>query len=238
MEHTTTTTFPTGGDSITLTLDQLEMMNTMNGESPLLAELGDIETAWRDRQKELTAERLQWANDTVYEHIRKHVTGTSATIRDMLVGAALLADRSVEMTASVFSYNTVVFHQGKDRTASVPPRWEHVVCEQYEQVRVHQVFQDTDILMRLSAMFGSKFEVSTLLSPIAGAVTKDFTPMRCYVNLTFHPEGVHPGLLREMLAVHDRYSDYLPHPCGRIVTGPQPEDEEDDEGERYYRGHD
>lgn len=234
----TTATISTGGDSITLTMDQLDTMNTMDGESPLLAELGDIHAAWNDRKKELTAERLQWANDTVYEHIRDHVIATSATIRDVLVGAAHLAERSSEMTVSIFSYNTAVFHQGKERTA-VPPQWENVVVAQDERVRVHEVFQDTDILMRLSAMFGSNFEVTTLLSPIAGAMTMDYTPMRCYVNITFHPDGVHPALLRAMLAAHDSYAKYVPHPCGRIVTGSvvNPEEEDEDE-ERYYKGHD
>ena len=236
----TTTTISTGGDSITLTLDQLDTMNTMDGQSSLLAELGEIEVAWHDRQKQLRGEQLQWANDALYEHIKSHVSNTSGTIRDLFVSTAHTAERSVDMTVSVFSYNTVVFHRGKgsgvSHDATVYARgWEHTVNTSCERVTVHEVFQNTDLLLRLSAMFGSKFELTTVLSPIAGAMTKHYTPMHCFVNLTFHPEGVHPRLLLEIIRIHDCYSNYVSLSCGRLVTGVEKDKDEED---RHHRGHD
>jgi len=243
----TTTTFSTGGDSLPLTTDDLDILLTMNANSLLIQEMGEIHAAWSDRLKALRAESLQWANDVLYEHIRNTVSKTSGTIRDAFVSASYTVDRSADMVVPIFTYNTVVYHPGKkpeDPHSMFPlpygntiraNGWEHTVEDVCERATIHDVFQTTDLLLRLGVMFGSGFEVTTSMSPIAGAVQSDYTPMECFVLLTFRPEGVYPGLLREMISVADRYSNHVCFTGGAIVRKPE---EEGEAAERYYRGHD
>jgi hypothetical protein len=243
----TTINYSTGGDSLPLTTDDYDTLTTMNATSVLLAELGEIHAAWSDRLNALRAESLQWANDVLYTHIQTTVSKTSGTIRDAFVSASHTAERTADMVVPIFTYNTVVYHLGErpaDQDSVFPPPygniirtngWEHTVEDICESVSVHEVFQTTDLLLRIGALFGSNFEITTAMSPIAGATQAHYTPMQCFVLATFRPEGVYPGLLREIISVADRYSEHVCFTGGAIVTKPE---EEGEAAERYHKGHD
>lgn len=185
----------------------------------------ELDADWIERKKELRVEKIQWANDFLFDYISDKINTDIDIIKANLQYKIRMGQTKQELSTVLFRYNHVRFAKGStveiDDYVEIDERgYEHTVKSSSNEVKIDEIVRTTDLLTGLSLLFGTKFRVSIRKSMGPETGRNKYVCCEKQIVLEYWPDGVSVAYTDRVLSKYENYyrKDRYPEDCS-IFTG-------------------
>jgi hypothetical protein len=193
-----------------------------------------LQAAWSTRSWEIEAQRLQDANDLLYDYLRYQFVACRRTLQDELIEVIKSAKSLKDLQIPLWSYHTTFLpklpREDYEKVQSHIRRhgyeWSIGLVDKYfdaetsvyyewnwlwktRPVTIHNLVNKTDLLRRLALLFGTDFRI--VARSVAIKTLEEFGGVKVYkteLQLQYYPNGLPRHYLDEVLYTQEKYADY------------------------------